>query len=328
MAIVNNLVMQIDGQNVVVYPNTVGRAVYINESNGYNLIQALADLRNNVVSEWGDVRNKPFVSIGQDFKVDDGVLKLNGSFSMEWNSIQNKPSAFNSSWGRVSGKPTLFPSNWSMIENKPSIYNTNWNSVENKPYIYNTNWNSVEEKPNYFPADWFTLDNKPFNLLDNEYFYVNTYEQQNILSIIPGIFTELYDAGKQKNISNNEIPYLYYNIPTSSLNGGVESNIVQHLKGISYVGFTSDAENDIVYYVANALGKKENSLFVDANNQPEINLSRMREYYILHKDSSYFFHNLKYAADQYRLVVISVEVAMRVEISPALERRPINAVYA
>lgn len=285
MAIINNLVMEINGQNIVVYPNTVGRAVYINESNGYNLIQALEDLRNNSTSEWRDVKNKPFNLIGTDFKVVDGKLQLNGSFSMEWDTIQNKPTVFNSSWGRITGKPTMYPSDWNVITNKPTIYNSNWVSVENKPNIYQTNWNSIEEKPEFFESEWFTVNNKPFNLLNTNYFYVDETEQQNKLSILQNIFVPLYDEYKNKEIEINNIPYLYYN-SNQSFNGGTATRMLPHLMNIQFVGGTYAADDDIKYYVANGLGINVKYLFVDVNNRPVENVVR---YYYLPENSSYFF---------------------------------------
>lgn len=161
MAIVNNLIMQIDGQNIVVYPNTVGRAVYINESNGYNLIQALNDIRANAISEWSQILNKPFVSIGSDFRVVDGRLQLNGSLSMEWNDIQNKPHTFNSAWSKISGIPESFPSDWNDIINKPSYFPSNWNIISDKPNYYTAEWNHIINRPENFTATWDDLQNKP-----------------------------------------------------------------------------------------------------------------------------------------------------------------------
>lgn len=294
MAIINNLIMNINGQNIVVYPNTVGRAVYINESNGYNLIQALEDLRNNSTSEWADVKNKPFNFIGTDFKVVDGRLQLNGSFSMEWDTIQNKPTVFNSSWGRITGKPTIYPSDWSVINNKPIIYNSNWESVENKPDIYPTNWNTINEKPNFFESEWYTVSNKPFNLLDNNYFYVDEADQLNKLSILPNVFVPFYDVYKNETIANNNIPYLYYN--GAMHNGGSSSNILPHLTNIAFVGGTYNANDDIIYYIANGLGINKKYLFVDVANRP---INNMVGYYTMPENSSYFFSLKSNGIDSY-----------------------------
>lgn len=217
MAIVNNLIMQIDGQNIVVYPNTVGRAVYINESNGYNLIQALEDLKNNTVSEWSQVRNKPFISVGSDFRVIEGQLRLNGSLSMEWNDINNKPQVFNSSWTRIADKPESYPCNWNDIGykprtypaewdnilNKPNDFTSSWEDVKNKPNLFPTNWNLIEEKPDDFGGTWNALKNKPFSILNNNDFYITNNEELHINNLI--YFTNDID-----NL-NIDSPYIYYN---------------------------------------------------------------------------------------------------------------------
>ena len=172
MAIINNLYMQIDGNNIQVHPYTESNAVWVNKSNGYNLTQALADLKNNAASDWSDVKNKPFNTLGTDFKVTDGRLQLNGSFSMEWEDIENKPTIFNSSWGRISGKPSIYPSDWSVLNNKPSVYNSDWNLIGNKPDAYPTSWDLISNIPTYFDVDWASIQNKPFYSINNQDFNV------------------------------------------------------------------------------------------------------------------------------------------------------------
>lgn len=283
MPIVNNLIMKLDGQNILVYPYTVGRAVYINESNGYNLIQALADLRNNATSEWNDVKNKPFSAIGTDFKVVDGQLRLNGSFSMEWSEIQNKPTVFNSSWGRITGKPTMYPSDWSMITNQPSIYNSDWESVANKPEIFLTNWNSINEKPEYFDSEWFAMNNKPFNLINGLDFYVDTNDHLNILQINNRKFVRVTDSFDNETIEGN-IPYILYNIQVDENNCLLESLNLPEMMGVRFVGSTLDAKNDIDFYIANDLGIKSSYyLFIDNNTHD------YSKKYILPANSSHFF---------------------------------------
>lgn len=222
MAIVNNLVMQIDGQNIVVYPNTVGRAVYINESNGYNLIQALNDIRANAISEWTQIQNKPFASIGSDFIVVDGRLQLNGSLSMEWNDIQNKPQVYNSSWGRISGKPDSYPSTWNDITNMPEYFPTEWNYIVNKPANYGSSWENIENKPDYFPTNWELVENRPENLVSNwediqnkpfetlDNYYLHS-DENNVLSIL-NVFN-FVNYNQYNNITNEDANYyIVYNL--------------------------------------------------------------------------------------------------------------------
>lgn len=236
MAIVNNLIMQVDGNNYVVYPYTVGRAVYINESNGYNLIQALEDLRNNAVAEWINIRNKPFTTLSNSFKVVGGQLQLNGSFSTEWNDIQNKPSVFNTSWSRVSGKPESYPSSWDDLANKPNSFVSDWNSVQNKPNYFpaewnniankptdfNAEWNDVRNKPDYYPTNWELVENrpeqlastwddianKPFNTLDGNYLFSDS---NNRLSLINTFMFIDNDNRYQYDINENNY-YIFYNL--------------------------------------------------------------------------------------------------------------------
>lgn len=236
MAIVNNLVMQLDGQNIVVYPYTVGRAVYINESNGYNLIQALADLRNNAISEWSQILNKPFASIGSDFKVVDGRLQLNGSLSMEWNDIQNKPQTFNTTWSKISGvpetfhsswddidnKPSYYPSNWGNIYNKPDYYQAEWNHITNRPENFDTTWNDVKDKPNLYPTNWEMVENRPED-------FASTWDDvknkpfetldENTLMVDNGILSVL--GGNSFNFINQNV---YNNLVTTDKNYYVVCN--------------------------------------------------------------------------------------------------------
>lgn len=234
MAIVNNLIMQVDGNNYVVYPYTVGRAVYINESNGYNLIQALEDLRNNAVAEWINIRNKPFTTLSNSFKVVGGQLQLNGSFSTEWNDIQNKPSVFNTSWSRVSGKPESYPSSWDDLSNKPSSFVSDWNSVQNKPNYFpaewnniankpndfNAEWNDVRNKPNYYPTNWELVENKPeqlastwndisnkpFETLDRNLLF-NNNNQLTLINIFQVVDNETYPYEELHNANNYYVVY-------------------------------------------------------------------------------------------------------------------------
>jgi len=252
MAIVNDLIMQVDGNNIVVYPNTVGRAVYINESNGYNLIQALEDLRNNSIASWNSVTNKPFSSIGDQFRVIDGQLQLNSGVPTEWNDIQNKPNVFNSSWSRISGKPDYFPTSWNDIANKPNNYGSDWNNIDNKPNYFPTDWDLVENRPIYFSTEWNLVENrptdfasswedvnnKPFTYLDNYFFNVSN----DCLSLVN--ILNLIDMNTYNNlVDSDQNYYLVYGYEANGSNAGGVGVILPQLNGLQFVAFSNGTYN-------------------------------------------------------------------------------------
>lgn len=221
MGIINNLIMQIDQTNVVVYPNTVGQAVYMNIDNGYTLPQALNDIRNNAVSEWINILNKPFTTLRPaDFQVVDGQLRLNGSFSADWDNIRNKPSYYPSSWALISAKPETYPSYWGDISGKPSFYPSNWNIISDKPEIYNTDWEHVANAPDAFNTDWGNIQNKPFNYLNENHFILEYNKQLSINNLFIHVNESEYQDLKDHNRINSQYPYvLYRNIEENANNG-------------------------------------------------------------------------------------------------------------
>lgn len=237
MAIINNLVMHINGENTVVYPNTLGEAVYMNILNRYTLPQALNDLRNNSVSRWEDISNKPFTTLKpSDFIVVDGQLRLAGSFTAEWDSIANKPAVFPTSWSRISGKPGSFPTTWEDIEGIPSYMPSKWENIYNKPSYYNTQWELIDNKPEYFNAEWFYVNNKPFNYVENKYFNIQDetlkFSDNNLIKVEllnedlgkNTFLTENIYQGNNENSNNQSllnvnIPYITY------LNAGIYGDI-------------------------------------------------------------------------------------------------------
>lgn len=287
MSIINNLVMRIGQNNVVVYPNTVGQAVYMNIDNGYTLPQALNDIRNNAVSEWVNILNKPFTTIRQsDFQVVDGQLRLNssgGGGATDWDNISDKPNYFPSSWSLISAKPETFPSHWEDILGKPTYYPSNWSLLADKPEIYNTDWEHVANAPDAFNTEWNNIYNKPFVFLNQDHFNV---EQNNQLSI-NNLFIHLneveYSSLQDRNKINSFYPYIIYHDIEKSNGGGVEYynslilkqvsniyNIIRQSQESIGTGFIVDRNNRIITYsnnkfnIVNMIG--DNTYLTEANH--------------------------------------------------------------
>ncbi len=289
MAIVNNLIMQINGENIVVYPNTVGRAVYINESNGYNLIQALEDLRNNTISEWSDIRNKPFVSIGSDFKVIDGQLQLNGTLSMEWEDIQNKPSAFNTTWSRINDKPEYYPTEWNSIVNRPTDFESSWNEIQNKPDYFPTNWELVENRPENFASTWDDVENKPFNTLNDNCFYVNN-------GILSSYMLNSFNFIEQSTFNTTSIENDYYVVCNTNFNDLYNPEVVNpsllilpYISNINIFNESLDSSFSGIDIIPNIV--KYNRILNQLTTGNA--LGSNRNYYYFNENADYLMHNGK-----------------------------------
>ena len=240
MAVINDLVMQVNGNNIIVRPYTVGDAVYMNEYNGYNLVQALEDLRNNAVSDWDNIRGKPFSSLSNDFRVVDNELELNVNYTSDWNSITNKPNYFNTSWSRIVEKPNAYPTDWNMIANKPNNYGSDWNNIDNKPNYFPTEWNLVENRPNNFASSWNEIDGKPFNSLDPHYFDVNDNNYLSLTNILGIISMDEYN-----NLSDEDKNYymVYNYVPSGGGGGGGQGVVLPKFSGITTFSYSNTQMN-------------------------------------------------------------------------------------
>lgn len=75
----------------------------------------------------GYTSNKP-VPAGIEPGKDNGeywayTYRAGGKASaIEWDNVENKPSAYPTTWEKVDGKPNVFPTNWASISNKPTTF--------------------------------------------------------------------------------------------------------------------------------------------------------------------------------------------------------------